>query len=491
MNKIFLNALLAIVGLIVAMWVIFSSLTNTTGGISGALKFLGIGAALITFFKPKLGLLIICLEVAYLDYFKKLGAYYGVASQQTTIEILAVAALSIGALWAAMLVQIFVGRRGIRKHELVFVGFVIVWAAFNYFTTTSFTGAVQKVVNGAGILGVSLAMSVCFNSKEEIIKFVRIVFWILLPWPILGLWQYFVGYADFEVWYSHTMLSTTNFPLDVWEVNKGFRMPIGFGSFKPGYAVVGAMYLFALWHAVVYKHKRWLYTLGFLICFVGIFLAASRTATIMPIIILIVYYGIRTKLGGTLILLGGIISILGLTFASDYLLERIPDINDAIAIEGMEQTLNINTASDRFKSLSMLKDPENWSLTGTRSATEGMLTHSMAADILLQYGILGVIVLTLISLAAIWVTAKILYQPTSLEQNRQIRFAVAYLFFLFVTMLLGGSSFHTQPGNLLSAAFIGFIAGNLKFRGASHLVSEIEEEETVVPVLSGKRSVGA
>lgn len=488
MNKVFLNALLAIVGLIVAMWVIFSSLINTTGGISGTLKFLGIGAALITFFKPKLGLFIICLEVAYLDYFKKLGAYYGVASQQTTIEILAVAALSIGALWAAILVQIFVGRRGIRKHELVFVGFVIVWAAFNYFTTTSFTGGVQKVVNGAGILGVSLAMSVCFNSKEEIIKFVRIVFWILLPWPILGLWQYFVGYTDFELWYSHTTLSTTNFPLDVWEVNKGFRMPIGFGSFKPGYAVVGAMYLFALWHAVVYKHKRWLYTLGFLICFVGILLAASRTATIMPIIILAVYYGIRTKLGGSLVLVGGIASILSLIFASDYLLEHIPDINEAIAIEGMEQTLNINTASDRFKSLSMLKDPDNWSLTGTRSAAEGMLTHSMAADILLQYGILGVVALTFISLAAIWVTAKILYHPSSLEQNRQIRFAIAYLFFLVVTMLLGGSSFHTQPGNLLSASFIGFIVANLTFRERVDVKQEDYIEEVELLKLSARFS---
>lgn len=477
MNKSIGNSFLILIGLLGSMWIISSALTNVTGGISGSLKFLGVGGAIVTFLKPRFGLILITFEVAYLDYFKKLGSYYGLASQQTTIEILAVAALSIGALWAAMIVQIFVGRRGIKVHELIFVAFVVVWALFNFFTTSSFVAGVQKVVNGAGILGVSLAMSIYFKDREEVMKFVRLVFWVLLPWPILGLWQRFVGYTDFEVWYSYTNLSTTNQPLDLWEIRKGFRMPIGFGSWKPGYAVVGAMYLFALWHCIVFKKNRLLYFIGFLICFVGIVLAASRTAILMPPIILLIYWAIRTKVGGLAVLATGFIAIVGTILGSEILLERIPDINKAIGITGFENTLNVNTFSDRLRSLSVLKDPSNWSLTGNVQAKEGMLSHSIATDILLQYGFVGVGSLAIVVGCAIYVTSRLLYGPSSKEQNQQIRFAVAYLFFLVVTALIGGSSFHTQPGNLLSAAFIGLIVGNLGVTKTSKESPEREEQE--------------
>ena len=471
--------------MVISLWVIVSALTNVTGGISGIMKFIGVGIALLTFAKPKIGLFLICIQVGYLDYLKKLGAYYGLASQQTTIEILAVAALSIGALWATMIVHVFVGRRGIKNHEIVFIGFIIIWAIFNYFTTTSFVGAVQKVINGAGILGVSLAMSIYFEKKEEIIEFVRVVFWILLPWPILGLWQRFVGYTDFEIWYSYTNLSTTNQPVDLWETRKGFRMPIGFGSWKPGYAVVGAMYLFALWHVIEYRKNRAIYFLGFLICFVGILVASSRTALLMPPIILLTYFAIKTKIGGISTLVAGVTVILGMILASDYLLESIPKINSFIAIDGWENTLNVNTFSDRLKSLSVLKEPENWSFFGTESAQDGLLTHSIAADILLQYGVLGLIILSLIAAIAVYVTSKMLYGKYEPEQAKQIRFAISYLFFLVVTGLIGGSSFHTQPGNLVSAAFIGLIVGNLSHKktrelNAKQKVSESAQELNLI-----------
>lgn len=453
--------------LIGVLFLVPTILLNNTGGISGAIKIIGIGAAVLAFAKPKLGIYIVAIEVAYLDYFKKLGTYYGAASQSTVIEILAMSMLAIGALWVSILLRVAANRRGFKRHEVLFILMTVIWGAYSFFSGTGLAGGIQTAVNGAGIFIIALVISSLYdNPLQKSLDYTRHVFWILIPWCLRGLYQYHVGYSDVELWYSETGFSTTNIPLEGWSRAKGYRLSIGFGSGKAAYGIVGALYGFALWHVIIFKKNRFLWSLGFLISFWASLAAISRTQLVLPILIFIVYFIMKKRFTMRAALIAAILGFISLVFASDYLVANLARYDEMINIPGMENTARIQTLSPRLKSLADMTSSEYWSITGIATSeqvasavdeNDQYYSHSVLSKILIVYGGLGISILVIIIGATYIATEKALFSTKNYYKNIFIRYGGAKVGLVVALSLFGGSNFHTQPGNLFSTAMIAMV----------------------------------
>ena len=455
MNK---KNIIAVSLVILALIFIQSVFTNTTGGVSGLIKIVGVGGAILTFFKPRIGIYIITVETCYLDYFKKLGTYHGTASQLTVIEILSMSMLTIGMLWLSMILTVGFTRFKLNRTQWNLIIGIVIVAVMLIAIGGLEAKALQDVVNGAGILGITLAITLYYdNPSEQAIKYLRHLLFILLPWPIMGLYQYYFDYSLMDYWYNSTSLSVTNKPLEELTIYYGFRPPLGFASNAYAFACVGGMYGLSLWHAIAFKVHRKKYLAMFIFCFITILHTEARTAMILPLLIIIFFLLLKNKILTMASLIGFTLVIFTVIICADSISRWIDENNTAFMIEGYESKMTLNTLQARLVPLMELRNTENWSLIGVASLDEikasdfgeRFYSHNFLTKILYSTGIVG---LSLILIPCLIVFSKLfrfLGKKRDNVADAMTRYSVAYLLPFITLNLLGGTGISTQPGNLI------------------------------------------
>lgn len=458
-TRIIWQVMIAVIAIPILFWATQAILLNRTGGIAGVIKFIGITLAIVSFLRPKIGIIVVVIMTSFIDYFKKVGTYYGEATQRTVIEILAASMLVVGALLAGVLFKMIIERRGVRKVELAVIIVSSALMVLSFFREGSYLSGFQQAVNGGGFLLLGVAMAMIYVDTEDGLRILRSSFLIMLAWPIYGIYQYYVGFSDMEIWYSNTNFSTTNTPLDLLVDKEA----IGFGTYKGGYAIVGMMYLFALWHAIVFKKRRVFYILMFLLCAFAMSLGSSRSALAFPILVL----GIYGLLSSRILTLGGAVlggcAIVALILFSTEIRYGIDDVNHFVSsnLGGFGDKFNLNTYAERLISLEQMKDPNAWTLTGFVESSEELTnrdfgySHTLLTDILFQFGALAFIGFILLILAIGWYAARLVFSVEDKDTNKHVRYCMGVFIVSTLLVIMGTSSLHTNPSNVWRGLHVG------------------------------------
>ncbi len=466
-----MKIVIIIIGLIVAAFFVPTVLLNDTGGISGLIKVIGIGGALLTFIRPKIGIYLITMETCYADFFKKLATYYGIPSQLTVIEILSMSMLTIGALWTSIIVFVPLSKYKIQKPQvLLFVGILLYALLISVSGSGGGVKMIQDITNGAGILGIALAITIFYEEPEvQIIKYARHLIFILTPWPILGLWQYYVDYSLVDYWYARTTLSVTNTPLEYIAMRYGFNSPIGFGSSQLHFGFVGFFYALCFWHAITFKKLRALFIFLFLVSLVAIFHTDGRTSMLTPMVVLIIYYLFKSKkLFWSTILAGSTVLLLVIAY-SQYIMDNLGDINAYVAdmmffIED-KRRVTLLTLGARLEPLTQFCDLGNWSLIGIASFEEvskskwgdRFYSHNAITSLFFTTGISGMLLLAVVGLILLKALSRLIFMATDPLMNKMVRIGAACLLVtLFMRLFLGGN-YATQPNNIISMLPVGIL----------------------------------
>ncbi len=478
---------------------------NDTGGISGIIKVLGVGGALVTLFRPKFGIYVITLETCYLDYIKKLGTYYGVASPQTVIEILSMTMLTIGFLWVSVFAQVVMTRKPLNKAQW---GLLIGVVAYSGLIVASGKitgiGAVRDVVNGAGILGVVMAITVFYKEPaKQMLKYTKHLLWILLPWVVIGYFQYYGDYTQLDYWYAKSNLSIATKPLELYQQWYGFNAPIGFASTPLGFGFVGFMYAIAFWYATTLKKGRCLYVLIFLLSLVIIFHTDGRTSMLSPMIGLLIYWLTKRKVTFLVTVSTGVIGGICLIVFAQYIVDNVREINQTVQnafffVED-KRRVSIGTLSARIQPFTALSKAENWSLLGIATKAEvskaaygdRFFSHNAVVSLFFTTGASGLLLLGATFLAMIKVFYKILFYPRHETLNKMVRFGLAFVLLTLGMRLFLGGNFATQPNNIVTAIPVGLLVCGCMRQVKSNKLSLEELKEVAENMLEEKEGLGA
>ncbi len=358
-------------GLILSVLAVPWILESSTGGIGPAILIVGFAGACIALVRPRAGLYLAAFEVIYLDYFKKLAVYFGEVSELTIMQVLVVGMVTILSVYLGVIIQFILGRTTLRGTDFLLFGgmgvLTVATFAVMFAQSRSIAQAGQLAVNLSIYAGLIVVMPVLFKDERDLERFLKFVVLSFIPWSIMGLKQYFLGYDRMEWFYAETGLSpvaTSQFFGDIRQY--GDPRPIGFGSGSVNFGVISLLLPLSVWMLVFNRSQRLVWGACTAFILAAMVVSMQRAAMILPFIGLAFYFFTKTW---TRLAVGyaglSIVIALGIIFA-DALLEKLDDINQAIASEGRwaGTVLRVGTFSDRLRGWERLKEPSTYSLLG-------------------------------------------------------------------------------------------------------------------------------
>ena len=358
-------------GLILSVLAVPWILESSTGGIGPAILIVGFAGACIALVRPRAGLYLAAFEVIYLDYFKKLAVYFGEVSELTIMQVLVVGMVTILSVYLGVIIQFILGRTTLRGTDFLLFGgmgvLTVATFAVMFAQSRSIAQAGQLAVNLSIYAGLIVVMPVLFKDERDLERFLKFVVLCFIPWSIMGLKQYFFGYDRMEWFYAETGLSpvaTSQFFGDIRQY--GDPRPIGFGSGSVNFGVVSLLLPLSVWMLVFNRNQRLVWGVCTAFILAAMVVSMQRAAMILPFIGLAFYFFTKTWARLAVGYAGlSIVIALGIIF-SDTLLEKLDDMNQAIASEGRwaGTVLRVGTFSDRLRGWERLKEPSTYSLLG-------------------------------------------------------------------------------------------------------------------------------
>ncbi len=182
----------------------------------------------------------------------------------------------------------------------------------------------------------------------------------------------------------------------------GFPRTVGFGSGSVNYGVIGLLLPLNLWLWINSPGHRKLWGFCAISLFVGMILSLQRSAMILPFVGIAFYFFTKSWKRLTIAYVGVAALLVTAIFYSDFLADRLMDINDAIASDGKwaGSVLRVATFGDRLNGWERLKDPSRiihysaglgqGTLGDYRGGGKGEY-HDVINVILESYGLVGVI----------------------------------------------------------------------------------------------------
>ena len=482
-NKI-THWLVALLGMAFSVTIVPYILNSSTGVVAPAILLFGVGLAFLAAIRPKIGLYLATFEVIYLDYFKKLAVYYGEATERTIIQVLVVSMATILCVYLGLVIQYILGKVTFRKLDfLLFAGITLLGAVTFFYGKQQFgstSAAGQTAVNLTIYAGLIVAMPILLRDRkslETLLKFVVICF---IPWSIMGIYQYFFGFNKIELFYAETGLSpVSSNQFYVALQTLGQAKPMGFGSGSVNFGAVGLLLPLCLWMTMFSNKQRifWGIASGFI--FAAMVVSLQRSALLTPFIGVAFYF--FTKSWHRLMmgyLATAVLLITGIIY-SEFLLERLDDINAAIAVEGRwgETVLKVGTFSDRLRGWERLRNPETYSLLGALGGSPPAAGshHDMINVILDRTGILGLLLLIGTALFAAIYVHRVIFSIEDKRNRSLARLLMAAMVPIFIIGMLGGSNFHANPFNFIMWLHLGAIFCLLTYQRESLAVSRNQE----------------
>jgi hypothetical protein len=469
-------------GIVLPLLVVPWFLQSNSGGVAPLVLLLGLGTSFFALVNPRAGLYVAAVQVIYLDYIKKLAVYFGEVSHEAIIQVLIVNMACIGFVYIGLIVRASVGKIVLQtKDYMIFGGMILLsLVAFvvSFAQMKSVAHAGQMAVNLTIYGGLLVAIPILFRNVGELEKYIKFVLICFIPWVFLGLKQYFFGYDQMEWFYAETFLSpvaSNQFFADI--AMYGAPRPIGFGSGSVNYGVLGLLIPTSLWftfNATRQTRLRWI-IISMLLC-AGTVASMQRASMLLPFIALGFYFFTKTR---TRVLVGYLMgfTVIGLgIFFAEYLLAQIEHVNALIASESRwgNTVLRLSTFSDRLYGWQRLTETASYSLFGRfgdgtindfRGGEDGY--HDVVNLILDAFGIVGLaLVLTASISFAVWIH-RLIFSIQNARDRSLANMLIAATVPIFVSGMLGGANFHTNPFNFIMWLHIGGIYCIIKFDTAN------------------------
>ncbi len=442
--------------------------TNPSGGIVALVPIITTILSLVAIKNPRAGLFCLAALVIWVDEFKRLAVYFGGANSMTIIQTLAMPLVVIAALNAGFLLGIMFGRVKLdRIGILIYICAAIIGAAIFITMDAGFASRGQRAANIAGYLTLIPICYTYLKNFEDWRKFFSFQVIVALPAAAWAIKQYYFGFDQIEWEYARSGLSPTHY-----EQMFFFEKPRVFGFFSTASALgcVAIYCAYSWWHLFHYNKMRIYWAIAAVILTWVLVVSTQRTALIYPLIVLFFAYGFRAKLRTSLMYaLVVLLFIIGIIF-SDYLLDDgLEEINVAIASEGKwsSEVFRVGTFSERLRGWQRLKRAESWSLFGTGNekvsdvgvaldVNSESYSHDIINKILINYGILGVLVVLIPTLFVLKRLHYIVFKTQTIHERNNAAFALSLSLPMIFLSFVGGDNFNANPINIqIWTAFAG------------------------------------
>lgn len=492
--SIVIRFVVATLGILAPLVAVPWMLRSSSGAVGPLILIVGAGCAVLALINPRIGLYIAAFLVIYLDYFKKIAVYYGEVSMLTIIQVLSVSMVTIGAVYAGVILQAALKRIYLRPMDfLLFAGmaaFSLIAFVISYAGTRSVAQAGQFAANLSIYAGLIAVMPKLLSDDEHLLHFFKFVILCFVPWTVMGLKQYFLGFGPMDWFYAETYLS----PVTSWQFfvdlqMYGFPRTIGFGSGSVNYGAIGFMLPLALWIWLHTPTRKFLWGFAAIALFVGMLVSLQRFATILPLVG-IAFFFFTQSWKRLAIAYGSTITLLLVCIVfSEFLADRLMDINDAIASDGKwaGAFLRVGTFGSRLNGWELLRDPDTYSLFGRFGEGElgnfqgraGDRYHDSINVLLEAFGVFGLLVA--VSLAAFtgYKLHSTIFSIQDPARRSLANMLIAAIVPIFFGGMLGGSNFHTNPFNFIMWMHIGGIYCLLRFD--REMVSQMKHSSADTP----------
>ena len=443
--------------MLLAIYLTSNIIDSDNGGISAAVRTIGIGLAIWAFVRPKAGLYIVTVEAFSLDFIKKIAVFYGTASMGTIIEVLIVGMLAVVATVAGVLLQSVAFRRfKISPIQWVVLALATLAAVGMLFAAKSYLGfekAAENAFNCCVYIALALPMCIFLPSREEVTKLLNLQFFLATIWAVWGIKQYYAGFTLLEWFYAETGLSAVaSEHMLRFEVPR----PFGFGTGVANYSVLPAYFCYGLWHLFSHRRRRILFLVCTAVVFWGVITSLQRTPLIFPIFALAFYYAFQT-LRRAMITYATCVTVfvLGILNA-EYIYYHLADINELISLKGFwgENMLTVSTYSERLVSWMLLKDPTTWSLFGTR---DNLAVHDVITGVVVSYGIVGLLCLIVTLSGGAWFVHRTIVRVADTQDRKFAIFCLSIVAAGMSLSFAGGANFGANPVNLEIWTFLGAV----------------------------------
>lgn len=492
-----LRILTAIGGCLLSMLLTYQILYSPTGGVAMLISSLGATAVMAAIINPRTGLYLTAFSTVYLEFGKKLAVYYGEVSPRTLIQVLMVSIACLAGTYLGIFFRAFIFRTITLQRSNILL-FLLTGAITGMLFVSArgdggVTGAAQIAINGGLYIGLIPTMAILLSEKEAALKFIRFIFWILLPWPIWGIRQYFFGYTQLEWSYALTGLSpvSSRIIIDPNEI-------IGLGSNAGSYAIITVFAAFGFWHAFFFKSRRLLYFLAGVLFYAGCIFSNHRTILIFPVMALAFYWfclrpsrTIAAYVIGMSIFLAGVLS-------SGWLLANIDNINSFTTelLPGkLGQSLSVSTYSERLYGWQRFLVPESYSLLGrlgagwsgpaTSAEAAQEYNHDLINKILINFGVVGLLVAGILLLVLVRAVHRLVFSAPDSDTKHCTAIMIACVIPLLALSFIGGGSLNANPNNLVCWAMMGAaLALNQRSKQGQPLQIQSNTPENTIPAPS-------
>lgn len=440
--------------LMMAVYLTSAIIENENGGISAAVRTIGIGLAIWAAVRPKAGLYILSFEAFTVDYIKKIAVYYGAVSIGTIIEVLIVGMLAVvGTIGGFMLQSV-----ALRRYKLPST----LWAVLAVAAVASAAMMVaqreygleksgENAFNCCVYITIAIPMAMLLVDREEIIKLLNVQFFCATIWAVWGIKQYYFGFTWLEWFYAQTGLSAvaTDHMIRVNDTR-----PFGFGSGMPNYSVLGPYLCYGIWQVFRATRRRFLMLVCTFILLWGVITSLQRTMILYPAFVLLLYFCFQSvRRSVVAFAVGCALFITGVIYA-ERIAASMGEINDTISVQGYwgESVMSVNTYIDRLGSWVNLKNPAAYSLFGL---SEPLPSHDIFTSILNSYGVVGLIATLTTVLYSFWFILRTILRVEDPEDRQLALFCFAMTSTTLALGFINGGSFTANPVNLALWTFFG------------------------------------
>ena len=460
--------LINVVGIFFALFMVMSFLGGGGNELGGLLKYLSIGALLVTLYSPIFGFWILILSLGYIDLLKRLlilGNY--ISFNDITMLLAFPPILSILMFVTVLGRDLFTGSLKRFEIRLLITTFVVCLVMSLYAVSAGggggSVGVLKNLANFLGYVPLIYVIPKIFPDKLSLSRGIKMMCLIYIPVPIYAVYQSQVGLAQFEIDYLMTGLSVESRMLN----GQDFRF---FSTLNSSQNLAKFASLF--WAILLlYPRKMTLSDKAtisritklclFILFFAGAFVSGARTGMVMGIFAVVAYYILRSRLLTILGYIGGIFSVIFVVSVSDYVVES-KILNtwstwlNKNKPDWLEYQTNLGTLTIRFEGFSNWKDPDFWRPFGYHFSgieyKELFRYHDALSSLIVKFGYIPFAILLLIASFTLARFHGILLRN---KKQGKLKFIFSALILCVLFGSLTSNTFGTFPIATLLYIFVG------------------------------------
>lgn len=466
MNNRLLGILLISVGLLLGLILTPTILFSNTGGISALIKYFGIFLGVVTLIRPSTAPWLLTILFFTQDYFKKVAAFYGIASEQVLFEVMGV---SYGVCIAAALGSLVSVTR--RKDSpipallMYVIGAVITLLVLVIGLKDG--GLIDSGYNAAafGLPSVIATLMFIYFSPDlrKVENLIKFQFILSIIWTLVALKQIYVGFSEIDHNYMQTFLSpvaSAQYFSDL--LSSDNPRPFGLGSGSPSLNSIACFGFYGIWRAFSRSNLegghmalliRLYYLIGGLLICLTMFEGRLKTSAACLVLCWGFYLAYRNKWLTFAFYVSGVAAFVLLVMNSTYFLDNLAAW-DSVVTGKLGDTFSIQTFSDRLKSLETLKNPKYYTLFGTQ---EDYFVHDFFSLILVKSGVLGLSFLLMIGFVGAYYIHSWTWKLTKDLQPFYVALLTMLIPFTALIGLGGRGDLHVTPNNIRIWTLVGCI----------------------------------